>query len=89
MIKIEYKSIYPWSIRGKNNRPNPKGWYRQTDVRKDRAREARNATYQAGAKRETARTVPVIEARQGDKNILVYRELPENRSTSKGLLQSR
>src|SRR5215469_16989948 len=79
------KSINPRSRKGKNNRPSPKGWYRQRNLRKDCRREARNATYQAGAKRETAWTVRNFKAGQGDKNILVYRELPENRSTSKGL----
>ena len=55
--KIEYKSIYPRSSRGKNNRPNPKGWYRQTVEAKDCRRESGNAAYQGPDEREITWTV--------------------------------
>jgi len=67
-------------------RLNKNNWmYRQTNVRKDCRREGRNATYQARAKRETTWTVRSFKAGQGDKNLLVYWDIPETRSASKGL----
>ena len=36
--------------------------------------------------RETAWTVPIIEAGQGDKNLVVYWDIPETRNASKGLV---